>query len=268
MIVEHKILYCFTTTDFEPFSRIRSDGIEATWGKLVVAPSRILGVIAEEPTWIKLVKKLSLIYEFCRWKSYGRFTTALGRIIMKPISFYTPKKWIVGNDLRVAIPETYTFMGFKLLAEIEYALEESYDFLICTNSSSFVNVPALVDFLSVQDPREDFYGGKKLPAEVHSGISGSFIVLSRNTFQKIYQNRSNWIHALLDDVALLKLIERLKIIPTFMNSFQIQSDEGVEGLSKTEMKKIVHLKVGPSFSNEGRDDDRTMRLIWETYFKP
>jgi hypothetical protein len=225
----------------------------------------VLPVIAIPPVWAPPVQRIFSAYERARYKSYGRLTTAFGRVLLLPIAFIEPSSKMEDNELRIGIPEGLTFMGYKLLAEIDRAIEGKFDFLVHTNSSSFLNIKGLHAFLETVDPNLDFYGGKELPVPLLNGVSGSFVILSKKSLSRIWKSRRSWIHALLDDVALAKIMQDLGILRTLIPSLDSKSLKYILGISQIELEQTYHFKCGPVFENGLRSDDQNMKSLWKRY---
>jgi hypothetical protein len=256
-----KFLYAFTSTESEPFQRLYEDGLKKTWLANIESPSiyiRLLG--GGQDNFRKLTGALNF-YERLRWKSIGRFSQGVGRIAFKPFSYFKPKVELIGHDFKVLIPECLSTLGFKHLAAMEYALKNDFDFLIMTNSSSYLHVNILEEYLSALDSNHDFYGGKTLNIQNQIGASGSFYVLSRVTMQKIIVNRSSWIHALLDDIALMKMCSKLGISFSAISSIDLKDVISIESINRESLNSYFHIKCGPALKCDYRIDDELMEKI-------
>jgi len=204
---------------------------------------------------------ISSIYEKFRWGRCGRAITILGRVFFKPFSYLSIRWTINDNELTIVMPETYTFMGFKFLGCIEYAIEHGFEYLILTNSSSYINLPKLRRLLLGLNKQTPFYGGKSLPHISPAGASGSFVVLNIKSMQLVLKNRKKWNHAYLDDVALMRLMHRLDIKFTDLSSIDIKSSDAVHEISLNTITEYPHIKCGPSFVSGVRIDHTIMNQI-------
>ncbi len=261
-----RILIAYTTSNQEPFRSLEQRGALATWTKHFPAGCQIVSIQAQESSNFSILHSCSIAFEKLRWGKSGRFATILTRILGKPISLYRPKSELVDSSLILSIPEGLTFLGFKLLGSIDLMLQKDFDFLIYTNLSSYINAFRISEILVSVDPDLDFYAGKKLPSEVNAGISGSFIVLSRQTCKRVRDNYFRWNHAYLDDIALMRLMKKIKVMPTFLQSLEIRSNVEVRSIQREELLKYPHLKCGPQLSGSQRIDFLAMELLDEVLF--
>ena len=256
-----KILYCFTSSQNEPFLSLQNAGANATWRLLLSPEDRSVAVYANASGSFNSLYKASLIFERLRWGRFGIYFTLVLRIIMKPFSRRLPN-WKEGNgDLFVNIPEGLTFLGFKMLSSMDYAVKKQYDWLVITNLSSYPVCYEIREFLARLDPNQDIYAGKRLPSDVNSGISGSFVILSSATSKKILANKQFWDHSSLDDIALMKLTKKLGIQPIFVPSITLDFTENVRELASQLKKGTLHYKCGPVLKNGIRQDYLLMQML-------
>jgi len=116
------------------------------------------------------------------------------------------------RDIYLDVMEKYENMGYKTLKMFEYIKDFEYDYVFRTNTSSYVNQEKLLEFLS-DKPRDNFYCGIKGYCGIYF-CSGCGYFLSKNLVNMILENKNNWNHDLVDDVALGKLFLNLNIHPT------------------------------------------------------
>tara|TARA_Y100000389_G_C17448734_1_gene513294 strand:+ start:1024 stop:1659 length:636 start_codon:yes stop_codon:yes gene_type:complete len=103
-------------------------------------------------------------------------------------------------------PEGLYNIGYKTLNLFDYALNNmEFDYIFRTNSSSYVNIEKLLDFI-MDKPKENFYSGV---IGNYGGInfaSGSGYFISRDLVELVVEQKNRWDHTLIDDVSLGKLM--------------------------------------------------------------
>lgn len=120
------------------------------------------------------------------------FDRAAGRIAVRlPVT--------VGEGvINTATFEYWIGTSAKTHACLKYLAEhESFDYLVRTNSSTYVHVPRLLKHLRTA-PRQAYYAGAD-QGEQHA--QGTLIVLSRDVVDKLADD-SEWDYSTVDDVAL------------------------------------------------------------------
>lgn len=263
-----KILYVFTSTNEQPYLDIKEFGILPTWPKLVAAPSEVLALIATPPHLPSkmgfFIKSISDFYDRLRNNiGLGKYFMALSKYLLIPLSFWNPIAIKNGQTLTVRTPEAYLFMGFKHLAAYQYALENNFDFLVATNSSSFLNVPLIEDFLEeLRNNGEPFYGGRPLPHNNPRGASGSFYILDRLALKCIYENRREWNHSKLDDIALRFLANNYNLEFQELTSIFALSPDEINLIPEETLTSCMHFKIGPYFNDGIRKDAENFKLLW------
>ena len=180
---------------------------------------------------------------------------------MKPFSRRLPNWEEENGDLFVNIPEGLTFLGFKMLSSMDYAVKKQYDWLVITNLSSYPVSSEIREFLAHIDPNQDLYAGKRLPSDVNAGVSGSFVILSSATSKKILANQQFWDHSSLDDIALMKITKKLGIEPIFVPSITLDFTANFRELADQLEKGTLHYKCGPILKDGIRQDYLVMQML-------
>ena len=148
------------------------------------------------------------------------------------------------RDIYLDVMEKYENMGYKTLKMFEYIKDFEYDYVFRTNTSSYVNQEKLLEFLS-DKPRDNFYCGIKGYCGIYF-CSGCGYFLSKNLVNMILENKNNWNHDLVDDVALGKLFLNLNIHPTDIAKITIHQcpvyGDAVIGIHDTTI--LFHIKLG------------------------
>jgi len=113
--------------------------------------------------------------------------------------------------------EGYVNIGYKTIYAFEYLLTTDFDFLFRPNTSSFVNIPKLNEFVKTL-PIEKYYGASPISfngggVEELDKINGPTVcgsgcgyIISRDLVQLIVDNKDKWEHRLIDDLALCKFL--------------------------------------------------------------
>jgi hypothetical protein len=111
-------------------------------------------------------------------------------------------------------PEDWSLIGLKTILAFKYLLKNvEFDYLFRTNTSSYLDVPALLDYIATK-PRENLYAGVVGTVfEKNRFASGAGILLSRDLVQRICDSSELWKHGLVDDVAIAELIGNLQGLP-------------------------------------------------------
>lgn len=118
------------------------------------------------------------------------------------------------NTSTLPAPAGIPMMLNKFLFEIQKPEYQKYDYVIRTNSSTFINVDLLKEFLLSKVIKGKMYAGLHFPTGTFPGISsfisGTMIIIPKSII-KILRSISvpHNISCLCDDVALGIIIERL-----------------------------------------------------------
>lgn len=114
---------------------------------------------------------------------------------------------VTGDVLTLPVPELRSFIGIKTLLAFKHALENyDFDYLLRTNSSSYINAPALYALLS-RSPRSRYFGGVMGDFFGERFTSGAAYILSRDVLESLVQVGFNkWEHQVVDDVAISRVI--------------------------------------------------------------
>jgi len=106
------------------------------------------------------------------------------------------------KTLLVDVPDSLATIGFSTLSVLKYSLDNyKFDFMVRTNTSSYVNLDRLQRFLAKQ-PKERKVFALSGRWGRQSYPSGALYVLSRETAEEIVKKSSKWLHDYIDDVAL------------------------------------------------------------------
>lgn len=144
---------------------------------------------------------------------------------------------MVEDKIITNYPEGFHNIGYKTIRAFEILLKNNnFDYIFRTNSSSYVDIQSLLDYLD-DKPLDNFYHGvighysktslldnrvnlKPIDIEFASG-SGYF--LSKDVVEKVVENKNNWPHQIIDDVAIAYLLRDIDIYPTLAPRLDIDS---------------------------------------------
>lgn len=120
-------------------------------------------------------------------------------------------------------PEGLHNIGYKTIRAFEILLQNNnFDYIFRTNSSSYVNIERLVEYLD-DKPLDNFYHG----IIGHHGdinfASGCGYFISKDVVEKVVENKDNWPHQIIDDVAIAFLLRSIGIYPTLAPRLDIDS---------------------------------------------
>ncbi len=143
------------------------------------------------------------------------------------------------NDLTVVAGGKTTDIGLKTIKAFEWAGKNmEFDYIFRTNTSSYVNIPELQkNIKTLDDDKNYIYSGIKmfLPKNEFRKkidfISGAGILFNKNTINLILRNKDEFDRNEMDDVALGKLLQNHKVVPTSGTRFDIKGNITKQELS-------------------------------------
>ena len=136
------------------------------------------------------------------------------------------KRDYVKPYLRLTSSDSIEDVGYKTIETFDWALQnKKFDYIFRVNSSSYVNINQLIHFIeNVQEG--SLYAGKIIELSMLNlrFISGSGIILDRDSVRNIVENKKLWNHSFIDDVAMGDICTNLNISPTSGNFFELQKN--------------------------------------------
>jgi hypothetical protein len=169
---------------------------------------------------------------YCKLESSIRSTWGSYKSVDIDIFYYygdSDKFEVVGDRIYSNYPDLINNIGYKTIDAFDYLYNNiEFDYLYRTNSSSYVNIEKMLDFLKEKPPKE-FYSAR-VNIENKSGIkfgSGSGYFLSRDLVRFVIENKKKWNHNLIDDVALgdLLLNNNFYLTPSYRLDIDELKDE-------------------------------------------
>ena len=118
-----------------------------------------------------------------------------------------------GADLVVPVADDLLHVGRKTIACFEYVLEHcTFDVIFRTNTSTYIDLPELSDFVAGRAHSSRFYAGvlgtRPLPF-----ASGSGYFLSRDLVELLVREQARLSPDLVDDVAVAAVLAEFDVTP-------------------------------------------------------
>ncbi len=118
---------------------------------------------------------------------------------------------IIGNEIYTTDIENYKCTE-KMVSAFNLVKDFDFDYIVRTNSSSYLDKELFYEFLS-NKPKNNFYGGI---IGNHNGIpfaSGALFVMSRDIFNLVIENSDMIDRSLIDDVSIGHLLQKFNVYP-------------------------------------------------------
>ena len=225
-----KLLTLILSYDEGHHKEIQTKGQDATFITEAIQASKVFRYVGRS---FKLPTKYKVIFVIRRWQyallDYSkypfigfllrlfvnsRFADQATRSIPKFSGASSNKECIEVKNVNEPVPklitespEDWSLIGLKTILAFKYLLDNyEFDYLFRTNTSSYLDVPNLLDYLE-KKPRKNIYAGVIGTTFGKTRFaSGAGILLSRDIVQRISDNSDLWKHGLVDDVAIADLV--------------------------------------------------------------
>lgn len=257
-----KILILDIHGPYEPWLQILRNGQLNTWavntnnsrvvhisGRPVPLRFHKIGEIVYSLKWSanNLIGKLALLQDFL----IKIFLRSWLPAVVQHNKFLMPAE----DSWQVKMPDFANLMGHKVLASLNHSLSQEYDYLVTTITSAYIHLPRLEAFLENQ-PRNGFLGGRIAELSGFRFQQGSFRVYSRDVVEWIVSNRSNYRHWLPEDVAMGRLVAKLKSELVEIPDSTAYSLSELSLIPEKELRKVIHVRCKGSRvqSQELRND--------------
>jgi hypothetical protein len=128
--------------------------------------------------------------------------------------------------LKLTSRDSIEDVGYKTIESFEWAIQKKkFDYIFRVNSSSYINISKLMEYLE-NVPEGSLYAGNIIELEMLNlkFVSGSGIILDKDSVRNIVENKNLWDHSIIDDVALGDICANLKISPTPGEFFELQKN--------------------------------------------
>lgn len=161
-------------------------------------------------------------------------------------------------------PEDWSLIGLKTIQALRHVLDKyDFDFVFRTNTSSYLDVDLLKDYLT-KLPKNRVYGG--VVGKVFHDTefaSGAGILLSRDMVELICENSESWKHGLVDDVAIAEIIKEfaLPVVPiTPLPRLDLPTLDAAQATDNETIRNNFHFRCKSSSADE---TIKIMRYIHE-----
>jgi hypothetical protein len=216
-----RVLVLVLSVAREPWATIERDGQRATWGAADLPDAPIAyyyGLTGLSPTYWASRATAKLLREAHLEGARSRLVAQVGRwSASRPVTSD-------GSRIQTRVPESYDHTNAKTRAALRHVVASmDFDYLLRTNSSSYVHRPLLLEQASAL-PREGYYGGSLVRLEEPAYVSGTGILMSRDVVELAATDES-WTYEVIDDVALGRVMRKAGIEPQELERLDVESLE-------------------------------------------
>lgn len=162
---------------------------------------------------------------------------------------------IIDNNILLSIDEELLNCGHKTIKCLEMIKNLDFDYIVRTNSSSYIDKKLLKNFL-IDKPKTNYYAGV---VGNHEGIkfsSGSCYILSKDLVGVILENQDKWNHNYIDDVSLSILLSDNGVKPCSAPRFDIEPMTDIKSIPKD----YYHYRV--KTPDDRNKDCELMKIIY------
>jgi hypothetical protein len=169
---------------------------------------------------------------------------------------------VTSGLVRVEIKDDIRHLAIKMYESFRLMNSMEYDFVIRTTLSSIFNVELLIDFLRIQKPYNLLFAGRALELPNSPiGVSGSFMILSRETLDLLQRQRVRHNHGVIDDVGISRILSQY-VAPSLLKSIIVSSEIEAKNLNTDQLSSTVHFRCRTN--TNPRDDLPTMHTVRRT----
>ncbi len=149
------------------------------------------------------------------------------------------------------MPDSLLLQGVKNISTLRAALDEDFDYLITTITSTYLNLELVQSYLSGA-PRASFLGGRIEKSGVMEYQQGSFRIFSRDVVLNLTQDSSRYKHWLIEDIAMGRLAN------LSYGDYVNVPNETVDSVSKAHQISSAHLAKTLSYRCKSIVDNTRM----------
>lgn len=165
----------------------------------------------------------------------------------------------LGDTWRIELCDSLMLQGVKNLAVFRNALNYDFDFFVTTITSSYLNIQALEEYLSViTSPR--FVGGRIEQSGSLTYQQGSFRVYSRDVVCDLVKNSKKYRHWKIEDIAMGNLTSLFVHKVTSMPNRTLQTAQDVDSLTEEDLRSTISYRCKAT-ENGKRIDSKIMGLL-------
>ena len=253
---------------YPEFISLAREGQGSTWLN-EIRPSNVKLIHYYGVPGGKWIQFLDRLHEKLRWQS--RTAHYLLRFSMQLLSL--PFLWMIpktspalhlglqDDEIQCHVIDTLFTLRWKQLAIYKF-VSNNYDFryIYDTNASSYVDVTNLLSQISKFSDSPLYAGNVPLKGFI-SGANRFFDDIS---IQLILKNKVRWNPALLEDVALGKLMKSLGVKMTELDSVVVSTIEETNAIEETMFETNFHFRTKSVLGNQ-RSDALLMRVIQDRF---
>lgn len=253
---------------YPEFISLAREGQGSTWLN-EIRPSNVKLIHYYGVPGGKWIQFLDRLHEKLRWQS--RTAHYLLRFSMQLLSL--PFLWMIprtspalhlglqDDEIQCHVIDTLFTLRWKQLAIYKF-VSNNYDFryIYDTNASSYVDVTNLLSQISKFSDSPLYAGNVPLKGF----ISGANRFFDDFSIQLILKNKVSWNPALLEDVALGKLMKSLGVKMTELDSVVVSTIEETNAIEETMFETNFHFRTKSVLGNQ-RSDALLMRIIQDRF---
>ena len=253
---------------YPEFISLAREGQGSTWLN-EIRPSNVKLIHYYGVPGGKWIQFLDRLHEKLRWQS--RTAHYLLRFSMQLLSL--PFLWMIpktspalhlglqDDEIQCHVIDTLFTLRWKQLAIYKF-VSNNYDFryIYDTNASSYVDVTNLLSQISKFSDSPLYAGNVPLKGF----ISGANRFFDDFSIQLILKNKVRWNPALLEDVALGKLMKSLGVKMTELDSVVVSTIEETNAIEETMFETNFHFRTKSVLGNQ-RSDALLMRIIQDRF---
>jgi hypothetical protein len=252
-----KVLVVVLAVDAEPWRSIEEFGQRGTWAK-AGSSIPVMWLHGLDSGFLRLVilgiaKCLGELRAYRAQRMFRRKTGAwLARRDVR----------VVGRDILTGVPESYLTTNAKTVAAFRHLLKtEDFDFILRTNSSSYVDLERLDQFVQAI-PDGGYYGGAVWRAQGLEFVTGSTILISRDLVE-LAAFDERWDFDLIDDMALGWSMRRAGVTCQSIERVDVLSEDSILSLSEEALASAFLVRCKVEADRSG--DIRAMRRVHDLF---
>jgi hypothetical protein len=156
--------------------------------------------------------------------------------------------YIDGDKIYSNFEENIYNIGRKTINAFEFLSNKDYDYIFRTNSSSYVNIEYLLEYIK-NKPNKMFYHGviAYYEPENFNFVSGSGYIISKDLIDMVIENKDKWDNKFpnADDVSMGKILNSFGVIATSGMRYDIGDStmrHNIANLTKKEFDNNYHFR--------------------------
>ena len=224
-----KVLVLVLSIDRDPWLTVEREGIRATWAERSPLDS-LAPVLYYRGSSNLRAKGFGAATAALSRAARGRERSVSRRLRLAAIRVVGSRTAALpcrrdGDIIRTATPETYGMLSAKLLAALRHVVAtEQFDYVLRTNSSTYIDRAGLVDHVQAA-PALRHYAGYHGTGDFGIFASGAGFIMSRDLVEAAIWRHADWDLGLVDDVAVGQLLAQMGVTPVHLQRPQIRTAE-------------------------------------------